>query len=42
MNALITDEPRALLLANGRESLKNTDFDPTPLVKLFKPDAGAT
>ena len=41
-NALITDEQRAVLLANGRESLQNPDFDPAPVVKLFTPDAGAT
>ncbi|MBN9368419.1 DUF2958 domain-containing protein [Acidovorax sp. SDU_ACID1] len=41
-NVLITDEQRALLLANGRESLQNPDFDPAPVVKLFTPDAGAT
>ncbi|MPM53578.1 hypothetical protein SDC9_100346 [bioreactor metagenome] len=40
--AFITDEQRALLLANGRKSLENPDFDPTPVVKLFTPDAGAT
>ena len=40
--AFITDEQRALLLANGRESLENPDFDPAPVVKLFTPDAGAT
>jgi hypothetical protein len=42
MNALIADEQRFLLLANGRESLQNPDFDPAPVVKLFTPDAGAT
>ncbi|NIJ84943.1 hypothetical protein FHY35_001898 [Xanthomonas arboricola] len=42
MSALITDEQRFLLLANGRESLQNTDFDPVPVVRLFTPDAGAT
>jgi hypothetical protein len=42
MNALITDEQRVLLLANGRETLRNPDFDPAPVVKLFTPDAGAT
>ena len=31
MNALITDEQRVLLLANGRESLQNPDFDPAEL-----------
>lgn len=41
-NALITDEHRVLLLANGRESLENPDFDLAPVVKLFMPDAGAT
>ena len=41
-NALITDEQRIVLLANGRESLQNPDFDPAPVVKLFTPDAGAT
>ena len=40
--ALITDEQRIVLLANGRESLENPDFDPAPVVKLFTPDAGAT
>ncbi|ARK63663.1 DUF2958 domain-containing protein [Burkholderia pseudomallei] len=42
MSALITDEHRFQLLANGRESLQNSDFDPAPVVKLFTPDAGAT
>ncbi|XQM33789.1 hypothetical protein DFLDMN_000599 [Cupriavidus sp. H19C3] len=42
MRAFITDEQRFLLLANGRESLDNPDFDPAPVVKLFTPDAGAT
>ena len=42
MNTLSPDEQRALLLANGRESLQNPDFDPAPVVKLFTPDAGAT
>ncbi|MCR6700978.1 MAG: DUF2958 domain-containing protein [Dokdonella sp.] len=42
MSALITEEQRCLLLANGRESLQNPDFDPAPVVKLFTPDAGAT
>lgn len=42
MSALITDEQRILLLANGRESLENPDFDPAPVVKLFTPDTGAT
>ena len=39
---LITDEQHAQLLANGRQSLDNHDFDPPPVVKLFTPDAGAT
>ena len=42
MHPLITDTQRAQLLANGRESLQNPDFDPYPVVKLFTPDAGAT
>lgn len=42
MSALITDEQRILLLANGRESLENPGFDPAPVVKLFTPDAGGT
>ena len=42
MRAFITDEQRFLLLANGRKSLDNPDFDPAPVVKLFTPDAGAT
>ena len=41
-NALITVEQRVVLLANGRESSENPDFDPAPVVKLFTPDAGAT
>ncbi|EPM4772790.1 DUF2958 domain-containing protein [Pseudomonas aeruginosa] len=41
-HALITDEQHIVLLANGRESLDNPDFDPAPVVKLFTPDAGAT
>ncbi|MBK6745262.1 DUF2958 domain-containing protein [Ottowia sp.] len=41
-NALFTDEQRIVLLANGRQSLENSDFDPVPVVKLFTPDAGAT
>ena len=40
--AFITDEQRALLLANGQQSLETSDFDPAPVVKLFTPDAGAT
>ncbi len=42
MTKLITDEQRARLLANGRQSLDNDNFDPPPVVKLFTPDAGAT
>jgi hypothetical protein len=37
MTKLITDEQRAQLLANGRQSLENDDFDPPPVVKLFTP-----
>ena len=39
---LITETLRAQLLANGRQSLDNDDFDPPPVVKLFTPDADAT
>jgi hypothetical protein len=39
---LISDELRAQLLANGRQSLADEGFDPRPVVKLFTPDAGAT
>jgi hypothetical protein len=39
---LITEKLDAQLLANGRQSLDNNDFDPPPVVKLFTPDAGAT
>ena len=39
---LITETQRAQLLANGRQSIDNDDFDPPPVVKLFTPDAGAT
>lgn len=43
MNApLITGEQRAQLLANGRRSIEERDFDPPPVVKLFTPDARAT
>ncbi|MGJ7530702.1 DUF2958 domain-containing protein [Variovorax sp. GB1P17] len=42
MTKLITDEQRVQLLANGRQSIENPDFDPHPVVKLFTPDAGAT
>ncbi len=42
MTKLITDEQRAQLLANGRQSLEQETFDPAPVVKLFTPDADAT
>lgn len=42
MTKLITNEQRARLLANGRQSIENDNFDPLPVVKLFTPDAGAT
>ena len=42
MTKLITDELRAVLLANGRLALADEEFDPIPVVKLFTPDAGAT
>jgi hypothetical protein len=39
---LISDELRAQLLVNGRQSLTDEGFDPSPVVKLFTPDADAT
>jgi Protein of unknown function (DUF2958) len=42
MTKLITDEQLAQLLANGRQSIEQENFDPAPVVKLFTPDAGAT
>jgi len=42
MPALITDEERAQLLANGQARAAGRAFDPLPVVKLFTPDAHAT
>lgn len=42
MYALISDKQRLRLLANGRESLQNPDFDLAPVLKLFTPDVGVT
>lgn len=42
MTTLITNEQCMQLLANGRQSLEQENFDPIPVVKLFTPDAGAT
>jgi hypothetical protein len=42
MTKLITEEQRAQLLANGRQSIDHPNFDPRPVVKLFTPDTGAT
>ncbi|WP_439607015.1 DUF2958 domain-containing protein [Hydrogenophaga sp.] len=42
MTALITDDQRTMLLANGRQALEEAGFDPAPVVKLFTPDADAT
>ncbi len=42
MSALITDEQRFLMLANGRKFAQDADFNPAPVVKLFTPDADAT
>lgn len=42
IQALITDEQRAQLLANGQASVENQDIDPPPFVKLFTPDGHAT
>ena len=42
MSKLLTTGQLAKLLANGRRSAAGEDIDPTPVVKLFTPDAGAT
>jgi hypothetical protein len=42
MRAIITDEQRAQLLANGRARASGQKLDPFPVVKLFSPDAHAT
>ncbi len=39
-NVLITAEQRIVLLANGRESLENPDFDPAMVVSHRQRDAG--
>ncbi|MCZ4072157.1 DUF2958 domain-containing protein [Agrobacterium sp. LMR679] len=39
---LIPDDLRAALIANGRASEEQEDFDPRPVVKLFTPDGSAT
>lgn len=38
----LTDAQFDQLLANGRQSQVQSDFDPLPVAKLFTPDAGAT
>ncbi|MDN7597961.1 DUF2958 domain-containing protein [Burkholderia multivorans] len=42
MNALITDEERARLLANGQARAAGQAIDPLPVVRLFTPDAHVT
>lgn len=42
MTSIITDDQRAVLLANGQRAVGEEGFDPLPVVKLFTPDAGAT
>ena len=39
---LMTNTQRTQLLENGRKSRATDNFDPTPVVKLFTPDANAT
>lgn len=39
---LITEEIKQKLLENGRRFMEDTDFDPAPVLKLFKPDGAAT
>ena len=38
---LLTDELRDQLLANGRRSREEVDFDPEPVVRLYLPDGVA-
>lgn len=42
MTPLITETQMAALLENGARSATGASIDPTPVVKLFTPDAGAT
>ena len=42
MRALITDEQRTQLLANGQAHADGLERDPLPVVRLFTPDAHAT
>src|SRR3954447_26466200 len=41
-SVLITTVQRAQLLANGTRAVQGEDIDPSPVVKLFTPDAAAT
>ncbi|WP_396956447.1 DUF2958 domain-containing protein [Nitrosomonas sp.] len=41
-SALITDDERAQLLANGQARAAGQHTDPQPVVRLFTPDAHAT
>ncbi|KQP07889.1 transposase [Methylobacterium sp. Leaf99] len=38
----LLDSDRTQLLANGRSSQNDPDFDPAPVVKLFMPDGPGT
>jgi hypothetical protein len=42
MKALITEEQRTQLLANGHARAAGEDIDPRPVVRMFTPDAHAT
>lgn len=42
MQPLITQEQRAIMLANGLQTLQDGIGNHKPVVKLFTPDAGAT
>lgn len=42
MATLMTDEQRALLLKNGRVAADGTQHDPSPVLRLYTPDAHAT
>ena len=39
---LITEDQRTIMLANGREYVRNPDFDPVPVIKLFDPLGSGT
>ncbi|RYC34084.1 DUF2958 domain-containing protein [Lichenibacterium minor] len=42
LNDLLTPDQRTAFVANGRWTTAGADIDPSPVVKLFKPDTDAT